>query len=273
MSELLTQEQFLRVLPKKMKGTINVALIDNINKTIQDPILRESYRDNLLSYTKVMADGKFKIQQYLDAVRYVSFKLFGSSNIEAYTKTFPERYQRFCDQDVSAKDISSYVAAYNKTKLVNLIYAETLIPTHILNADLYQRALNRQAVLMDDETVSDKVRSDAANSLLTHLKIPEAQKVELDITVKEDSAIADLRATTQKLVAAQAIAISSGAASAQEIAHSKLEVVDVEAEYEDVTPSVKVVEDVVEQAQITREPKGKKLEEEMVGNFGGFSNA
>lgn len=222
----LTIDQFKTALPDKVKKSINQELIDKINTTLADPDAYEAYRDNLLSYTKVMADGRFKIENYVDAVRYVSHKLMGCSNIEAYTKTFPDKYQRFVQQGVQAKDIASYVTAYNKSKLVNLIFEQTLIPSYVLNQDLYQKALNVQAELMVSAH-SEKVRSDAANSLLTHLKMPETQKVELEIGVKEDSSIAALRATTLELARQQRLMMESGAMNAQQVAHGKL-VLDIE---------------------------------------------
>jgi hypothetical protein len=224
----LTIDQFKQALPDKVKRSINQELIDQINTTLSDPELYESYRDNLISYTKVMADGKFKVSSYVDAVRYVSHKLMGCTNIDAYTKTFPDKYARFIQQGVLAKDIASYVTAYNKSKLVNLIFEQTLIPSYVLNQDLYQKALNVQAELMTTAN-SEKVRCDAANSLLTHLKMPETQKVELEIGIKEDSSIAALRATTLELAKQQRLMVESGAMNAQEIAHGRL-IIDVEGE-------------------------------------------
>lgn len=218
---LLTIEQFKQALPDKVKKSINQELIDQINTTLADPEMYEAYRDNLVSYTKVMADGKFKVTSYIDAVRYVSHKLMGCTNIDAYTKTFPDKYARFIAQGVTAKDIASYVTAYNKSKLVNLIFEQTLIPSYVLNQDLYQRALNVQADLMITAK-SEKVRCEAANSLLTQLKMPEVKKVELDIGVKEDSSIAALRATTLELARQQRLMVESGAMSAQDVAHGKL---------------------------------------------------
>ncbi len=223
----LSIEQFKQALPDKVKKSINQELIDQINNTLADPEMFEAYRDNLLSYTRVMADGRFKVSSYVDAVRYVSHKLMGCTNIEAYTKTFPDKYQRFIQQGVASKDIASYVTAYNKSKLVNLIFEQTLIPSYVLNQDLYQKALNVQAELMMDTDISPKVRSDAANSLLTHLKMPETQKVELEIGVKEDSSIQSLRNTTLELARQQRLMMESGAMNAQDVAHSKL-VIDVE---------------------------------------------
>jgi len=223
----LTVEQFKQALPDKVKKSINQELIDQINGTLSDPEMFESYRENLLSYTKVMADGRFKVQEYVNAVKYVSHKLMGATNIEAYSKTFPDKMTRFAAQGVQAKDIASYVTAYNKSKLVNLIFEQTLIPSYVLNQDMYQRAMNVQADLMVNAK-SEKVRSDAANSLLTHLKVPEAQKVELEIGVKEDGSIAQLRQATLELARQQRLALEAGAMNAQEVAHARL-VVDVDA--------------------------------------------
>lgn len=225
---MLTIEQFKQALPDKVKKSVSQDLIDQVNLTLNEPELYEAYRDNLVSYTSVMADGKFKVPNYIDAVKYVSHKLMGCSNIDAYIKTFPAKYARFVAQGVEPKDIASYVTAYNKGQLVNKIFQQTLIPSYVLNQDLYQKALNVQADLMISSH-SDKVRCDAANSLLTHLKMPETQKVELEIGVKEDSSIAALRATTMELARQQRLMMESGAMTAQQVAHSTLLVVDVEA--------------------------------------------
>ena len=219
---LFSEEQFKALLPKQFKGTVTQEVMDEINNALSDPIANEAFKENLLSYTGVMRDGKFKIGDYLKAVKYVSFKLLGSSNIDAYLKTFPDRHQEFIKNNTSAKDMSSYVAMYNKNKLVNLIFEQTIIPFHVLNSDLYQKALNVQVELMTSPDVSPKVRSDAANSVLTHLKPPETTKIELDIGVKSDSMIEQLRTTMAEFSAQQLKAITMGTQSVTDIAHSKL---------------------------------------------------
>lgn len=233
----LTIEQFKSALPDKVKKSVSQDLIDQVNITLSEPELYEAYRDNLVSYTSVMADGRFKVTEYINAVKYVSHKLMGCTNIDAYSKTFPDKIIRFANQGVVAKDIASYVTAYNKSKLVNLIYEQTLIPSYVLNQDLYQKALNVQAALMVDTDVSPKVRTDAANSLLTHLKMPEIKRVELDISVKEDSSIVALRQATLELVANQRLMMQAGQATAGETASSKLQLVEaIEVEAKEVAP-------------------------------------
>lgn len=226
----MTVEQFKEALPVKVKKSLNAELIGKVQSLLSDPDQFENYRDNLLGYTSVMADGKFRIDQYLNAVKYVSHKLMGCSNIEAYTKTFPDKMNDFQQRAVSSKDISSYVVAYNKSKLVNLIFEQTLVPMHVLNQDMYQKALNIQMELAVGAT-SEKVRSDAANSLLTHLKAPEVAKIKLDIGASEGmvNTIADLRAATADFVNQQRAYIQSGAGTAQTVAEKKFTVIDQDA--------------------------------------------
>ncbi len=221
----MTVEQFKDALPAQVKKSVNQELIDQINVTLADPGLYENYRENLVSYTSVMADGKFKIGNYVDAVKYVSHKLLGCTNIDAYIKTFPVKHAAFVASGVSAKDIASYVTAYNKGMLVNKIMAQTMVPSYVLNQDMYQRALNVQADLMMNAK-SEKVRSDAAHHIMEALKMPETLKVELDVGVREDSAIAALRETTLALSAQQRLMIQSGAMNAEQVAHSRM-VVDM----------------------------------------------
>ena len=61
----LTLEPFRDVLPKQVRGAISDELIDSVNHAIANSELRENFRDNLLSYTSVMKDGKFKIESYI----------------------------------------------------------------------------------------------------------------------------------------------------------------------------------------------------------------
>ncbi len=74
----LTVDQFRTALPTQMKKVVTPELMDSINGMMAaEPEIQEAYRDNLLSYTHVMRDGKFKMEQYLSAVRYVSHKIMG----------------------------------------------------------------------------------------------------------------------------------------------------------------------------------------------------
>ena len=217
----VTVDMLKAVMPKRQKANITQDLVDTLNDVTLDPEIRMQFKENFLGYTKVLEDPTTTLPGYLSAVKYISYTLMGCSNQESWIKTFPDRYQRLIDNEADASYIRSIISAYNRGKVVNLVRNQSMIPTYILNQDVYQKAINIQAELMVTAK-SEKVRSDAANSLLTHLKVPEAMKVKLDIDVKEDESVKELRAAMLELVGEQRRAIASGANSARSIAEGKI---------------------------------------------------
>jgi len=154
------------------------------------------------------------------AVAYVSYKLMGNSNQDAYFKTFPQRYSSLVSRGATPKDISAYVAAYNKGKLVNLILEQTLVPVWILNQDVYQKAINTQEHLMVNAQ-SELVRTNAANSILTHLAKPKEVAGKLTIAMEETNGMKELTELMRQLAQKQLGAIERGV-SAKEIAAQRI---------------------------------------------------
>ena len=117
-NEDLTIEDVKKAMPTRLKSAVTQEFVDKLNKSINDPLIAQSIKENFLTYTHVLLDGRYQIYEYLNAVKYVSFKLMGLTNQDAYFKTFPDRYAKLIAQETSAKDISCYVSAFHKTKLV-----------------------------------------------------------------------------------------------------------------------------------------------------------
>lgn len=225
----LTLDVVKKALPDKYKRSLTDESLNTINTLLADPNLHEAYRENFLTYTSVLTDGRYKVEDYLNAVRYCTHKLMGNSNMDSFVKAFPDRYQAMLNKGISAKEMSAHVSMYNKNKLVNAIMEQSAIPSWIINQDLYQKAINTQADLMMNAH-SEKVRSDAANSLLIHLKPPEVKKVELDIGMKKNDDIEQLRILTAELAAQQQRLIQAGVTTAKEVAQVKIvgEIIDHE---------------------------------------------
>jgi hypothetical protein len=205
----LTLHQVAHALPPNLKNNVTQQLVDNINNCVADPIMAEAIKDNFLSYTQVLSEGKFKTEDYLSAVMYVSFKLMGMTNQDAYARTFPARYRTLLNNGTSAKDISSYVSMYNKGRLVNLILEKSLIPTWVLNQHIYQKAINVQADLMSNAN-SEMVRMQAANSILTHLAKPKEVGPLINLDLREGSGLNELKATLTQLAQQQRDLIGQG---------------------------------------------------------------
>ena len=224
MNTPITKELVARALPGNLKSAATDQLADMINQISADPLIAEQIRENFLSYASVLKEGKFKVEDYLNAVAYCSYKLMGDSNQDAYFKTFPQRYANLVAAGRTPKEISAYVSAYAKGQLVNKIMEQTLVPSWVLNQHMYQAALNTQFKLMTNEDVSPKVRSDAADSLLTHLAKPKEAGPLINIDMGETSGMNELKDALARMAQQQQALINAGV-STKEIAAQ--DIVDV----------------------------------------------
>ena len=229
----LTKNMLEGALPdKRFRKYITDTVVDVINSE-PDSELRRVFRDNTLTYASVLSTGKYSLAAYVNAVKFVSLRLMGDKASTAYSKVFPDRYQSLVDKGASGSYIASFADNYSKTGLITKIMEQTMVPTHILNAGIYQEAINTQADLMHTAK-SELVRQKAAESLISNLTAPATTKVEIDIGYSNDI-VEDLRATTKALAQQQLRMILNGQSSAKEVAHSEIvakKVVPVETTYE-----------------------------------------
>jgi glutamine synthetase type III len=207
---MLTREQVEQALPPNLRSAATQEFTDQINNLSLDPLIAENIRENFLSFSRILLEGKFKTEDYLHAVAYVSFKHMGYSNQDAYFRTFPNRHSSLVQKGASPKDISAYVSAYHKGKLVNLIMEQSLVPIWIVNQENYQRAINTQVEIMEDMTNPAVARTQAANSILTHLSKPKDAVNTLKLEVQESQGMKDLRSMLEQLARNQRQAIEGG---------------------------------------------------------------
>ena len=208
MPDIITLEAMKKVMPPRAKTLITQEIVDKVNN-IKDPEVAKAVRDNFIGYCHVLSAGKYDTIDYLNAVIYVSYKLMGLNNQEAYIRTFPDRYARLVAKGTAVKDLSAYVTAFAKGRLVNAVLEQTLVPTWVLNQDVYQKAINVQADLMANAK-SERVRCMAADSLLTHLAKPEKAGPLINIDINQNAGLEELKSTLVKMAKTQQALIKSG---------------------------------------------------------------
>lgn len=225
---VLTQDDVKQALPQHLRASVTQAMADTLNSISSDPVVAETIRENFVSYSGILKEGKFKTEDYINAVAYVSYKLMEYNNEDAYARTFPQRYAALLSAGANKKVISSYVSSYHKGKLVNLIMEQSLVPSWVLNQDLHQKALNRLADLMVNAN-SEKVQADAAIGLLAALKKPEAKGgFQINLNTSETSGMKEMRDTLAQLAQQQQQMIQQGQMKTIDIAGSRLVSKDVQ---------------------------------------------
>jgi len=181
---MFTYEELQDIVPKKQKSLITEDMVTKISDIASDPLCGDEFKNNMISYSTVLGSGKYSIEEYSNATQFVTLLMLNHKDIDAYKIVFPERYLRLTTKGLTRSQISAYATNFKVTKLVSAILEQTMIPTHILNAPMYQEALNHSRYLMLNAR-SETVQQKAAETIMTQLKSPEASKLEIDISVNK----------------------------------------------------------------------------------------
>lgn len=202
--------------------------LDKIEASVTNSEVAEQFKENFVTYLNVLSKGKYKMDDYISAVKYVSYKLLGYSNIKAYAATFPDRYQRLKDE--GQQQIEAFVSMYARGKLVNQIFEQTMVPTYVLNAPLHQEALNELAMMIKDPDVRGMTKVKACEAILQHTKQPEVVKGELTIGIEQSDTINDLREIVENLADTHKVLLERKGMTLKQIAETNI----IDAEYTEV---------------------------------------
>lgn len=226
----VTAEMVKRVYPKRINDELAQQCADLMNDSLTNlnSIEKIHFRDNLIGLMDCLNPSDRKapsLQEYISAVKFVTYKHMGHSDTKAYAFTFPDRIQRMIDEKVPQTHLWAYANKYSKSKVVVDVHTKMLVPVHIMFQDYFAQAVKTQADLMINAT-SEKVRSDAANSLMTHLKPPEVKKAEISISTQDSGVIGDLANALSALSDSQRTMIQSGKMTIDDI--SKAEIIELD---------------------------------------------
>ena len=225
---MLALESVRKLVPKSQRTLITQDFVDKIVASVADTEVAEQFKENFVTYLNVLSKGKYKMDDYISAVKYVSYKLLGYSNIKAYAATFPDRYQRLKDE--GQQQIEAFVSMYARGKLVNQIFEQTMVPTYVLNAPLHQEALNELATMIRDPDVRGMVKVKACEAILQHTKPPEVVKGELTIGIEQSDTINDLRDIVENLADTHRVLLERKGMTLKEIAEGNI----IDTEYSEV---------------------------------------
>lgn len=228
--DTVTPEEIKRIYPVKVNPTVLQRATDIINASVQDMdyVLAKEFRDNVFGFIDIIKESKHRVafEDYVNACKFVTFKMAGNTDIRAYALTFPDRVRRMEREKVPNSHLYQYANLYAKNKTVVEVMTKVMIPTHVLYQDIFHKAVKTQAELMQTAK-SEKVRADAANSLMTHLKTPEIKKAELQVNVGSTGAIDQLSEALANLSGKQSEMLSQGKYSLQDIREATIiEVID-----------------------------------------------
>ncbi|MCH9665499.1 MAG: hypothetical protein K0U41_06580 [Gammaproteobacteria bacterium] len=228
-------------VPMSRRSAISEEYVEKLLSISDDPTLAEGIIRNFKTYATILKEGKYKMDHYLDAIKFISLLNWNHTRKEAYEKTFPDTYKDWVARGLSNKEILSRVSSFFTGKLVQELIEQIDTPAWILHMPRYHEAVEVSVDLMHNAS-SEKVRADAANNLMTHLKKPESLKqLEMDAPVMiGKSELESLQDKLYEIADMNQQLIKQGELTTTEVAKARIIEPDAtDADFEDVTPDTK----------------------------------
>lgn len=215
--KLLTVEDVQNALPSR-KNAITQELVDVLNEVKDEAEFQgEPLLNTAVVYEKLMINNKASVREFVDAIRFCAYLVTMDDNYtEAYKKTF--YYRDFVKERINADtksikyaELTSAASRYRRNnKLVADLLVYSQAPLEIMFLGWRYKAVGVLAdTMMNAKLDRDKIN--AAKELLVATKGPETKRIELDIGVKENSAIASLNEQLSVMAGKQVMLLESGA--------------------------------------------------------------
>lgn len=228
----MTLSDVKQAMPSK-KNLVTQEAVDIINASMSDPEFQgETLLQTASIYEAILKGTRASIPEYLNAIRFCAYMSTNKSNYtEAYKKVFADR--DFVKERANLKttdprygELTSAASRYRRSKLVVDILTASQVPLDLIFTGHRYKAISVLADIMENG-MYDRDKVNAAKELLAATKGPENVKIELDVGIKEDSAVQQLNDQLAQMAARQKAMLESGASSLEEFGSMKVKEEDI----------------------------------------------
>lgn len=218
---MLDINELKEVLPETMAKNLKEADIAALARDLGSVETVRTFREGFLGYRNVIGMGKFDLNEYTNAVKFMTYVAMGCTNKDAYAYTFPERMKRYELNNVSEKAVSAYVSGYNRSKLIVEMRKQFAIPVYILNSDVPQKAINRLLTVIE-KSKNDLAVVKACEALIVACAPPVDTKLTVDVNIKQDDEFEDMKKRIRDVSSMQRQIIEDGKVSARVVAEHRI---------------------------------------------------
>lgn len=224
----LSLEDVQRAIPSR-KRTVTQEIVDIINASNNEAEFQgESLIDTMATYEKVI-EGRagVSVKDYIHALKFCAYLItFEDNYTEAYRKTFHNREfvkaRALSPTDSDKyKELTAAASRYRRSKLVVDILTASQVPLHMLFTGAKYKVLG---ILLDraENSKLDRDKINASKEFLAATKGPDDLKIELDVGVKENSAVEQLNEQLATIAARQRTMLQAGAVNITELGALKV---------------------------------------------------
>lgn len=190
-SKPITKEELQQKFPAK-RSTITEETVQFINDTMQNPDFDSAtFLTQLVDYQGAMIDSSASMTEYINAIKFCAYLEAEQNMTEAYRRA--RANDKFVQDRAMARtgtneynELTMQASRYRKSKLVRQILTQSDMPLYLMFQGARYKAVAVLAREMEEAAYS-KDRISAAEKLLTHVKPPENNKVELEVGLNAEA--------------------------------------------------------------------------------------
>ena len=220
------------------KNSVTEEAVELINRAQTEPEFQgETLLQTAVTYEAVLTRNKAGIVDYLNAIRFCAYLISLEDNFtEAYKKTFFDRdfvknRMEVPTDSVQYKELTSAASRYRRSKIVTDILTLSNVPLDLMFMGARYKALGVLAREMEEAAYS-KDRINAAKELLAATK-SDVTKIELDVGVQENNAVASMMDQLAAMAAKQKMMLEAGATDLAELGSMKVQADYIDAEVQE----------------------------------------
>ena len=181
----MTLDELKVLMPAKKQKFMNQELVDMINDAENRGDFDGEFEKKVISYSSVLTQGRYKTSDYIAAVEFCTYYLSGDEQAEAYVKTFPGKVKRRVLEGKSAYATGA-PSMYYGGQLVQAIMAQAQMNVRMRHYNKIDIMVETLFDLAISRLSTDRIRMEAADKVLTHLKEPDQSHIEIEVGIRKD---------------------------------------------------------------------------------------
>lgn len=220
-AKTVTKEELQDAIPSR-KNAITDELVEMINQVQTEPEFQgETLVQTMITYQNALKGMKVSMKAYISAIRFCAYLISMDDNYtEAYKKAFHDTDFVKVRANISTADpryteLTSAASRYRRSKLVVDILTLSQVPLDMLFTGYRYKAMAVLAEMMTTARL-DRDKIQAARSVLEMTK-SDSIKIDLDIGVRESSAVESLKTQLIEMAGRQETLLNSGMTSLVEL--------------------------------------------------------
>ena len=220
----ITDDMIRQALPESFLKKSKKNIFDDIRKELCGHPLSEIYIDNFMSAgVAVKNTHAWTIHKYCKAVKFLTHKFLGRTDLDAWICAFPEKYEELLENKKHLRFYESYANYFARSDVVHDIIETMIKPPHVAHYHLYHESIVMLGKKMR-ESSSDRIVIDAAIALANILAPPPDSNVNINVNVSNPE-LESLKAGLSDLAKQQIDMIKNKEISVKDVALMKVNVV------------------------------------------------